>query len=113
MLDIRILCSNHCLSTATLCFLHPLLVSLPLQIAYRVVRNLLIGIHKLVEKGSINLLYHITSATFVISIIINVPAVASFFNPFMAKFFDALHNVTEEPFYQITHTIYLPETIRI
>ena len=35
----------------------------------------------------------------------------SFRYPFMAKFSDTLHNASEKPFYQITHTIYLLETI--
>ena len=32
-------------------------------------------------------------------------------NPFTAEFSDALYNASEKPFYQITHTIYLLETI--
>ena len=35
------------------------------------------------------------------------------FNPFTAEFSDALCNASEKPFYQITHTIYLLETIHI
>ena len=31
--------------------------------------------------------------------------------PFTAEFSDALRNASEKPFYQITHTIYLLETI--
>ena len=34
-------------------------------------------------------------------------------NPFKAKFSDALHNASEKPFYQITHTIYFLETIYV
>ena len=33
------------------------------------------------------------------------------FNPFTAEFSDALHNASEKASYQITHTIYLLETI--
>ena len=36
---------------------------------------------------------------------------SSSFNPFTAKPSDALHNASEKTFYQITHTIYLLETI--
>ena len=32
-------------------------------------------------------------------------------NPFTAKFSDAIHKALENPFYQITHTIYLLVTI--
>ena len=32
-------------------------------------------------------------------------------NPFTAKPSDGLHNASEKTFYQITHTIYLLETI--
>ena len=60
---------------------YPLLVSFHLQIASRKVRNLRIGVNKLVRKVSINLLRHVKfimsqSATSVISIIIAVPAIA-------------------------------------
>ena len=33
------------------------------------------------------------------------------FNPFTAEFSNALRNASEKPFYQITHMIYLLETI--
>ena len=33
------------------------------------------------------------------------------FNPFTAEFSDALCNASEKPLYQISHTIYLLETI--
>ena len=33
------------------------------------------------------------------------------FNPFTAKFSDALHNASEKTFYQFTHKTYLLETI--
>ena len=57
--------------------LHPLLLSFHLQIAYRKLRNLQIGVDKLVGKVLINLLHHTKSAPCIISIIlINVPAVA-------------------------------------
>ena len=56
------------------CFL---LLSFHLQITYRQMRNLQIGVDKLIEKVSINLLHHAKSAACIISIIIiNVPAVA-------------------------------------
>ena len=35
------------------------------------------------------------------------------FNPFTAEFSDALRNASEKPLYQISHTIYLLETIHI
>ena len=47
---------------------HPLLLGFCLQIVYRKVRNLQIGVN--------NLLRHTKSAACVISIIINVPAIA-------------------------------------
>ena len=57
--DLQNLCSKkmyiHC--TIVLPF-YPLLVIFCLQIAGRKVRNLLIGVHKLVIKVSINLLHH-------------------------------------------------------
>ena len=34
-------------------------------------------------------------------------------NPFTAEFSDALHNTSEKNIYQITHMIYLLETIHI
>ena len=40
------------------CFPYPLLLSFHLQIAYRKVRNLQIGVDKLVGKVLINLLHH-------------------------------------------------------
>ena len=52
---------------------YPLLVSFGLQITYRKVRNLQIGIDKFVGKVSINLLHHTKSAAYIISIIINTP----------------------------------------
>ena len=48
-----------------------LLVSFHHQITYRKVRNLQIGVNKLVGKVSINLLHHAQSATCVISIFID------------------------------------------
>ena len=56
-----------------------LFVSFHLQITYRKVRNLRIGINKLVGKVFINLLHHAKSAICVISIIsiiIDAPAIA-------------------------------------
>ena len=35
----------------------------------------------------------------------------NYINPFTAKFSDLLHNASEKPFYQITHTTYLLETM--
>ena len=57
---------------------YPLSLSFHLQITYRKVRNLQIGVDKLIGKVSINSLHHvkfIKSAACVISIIINVPAI--------------------------------------
>ena len=56
-------------------FTGSLLVSFCLQIAYNKMRNLQIGLDKLVGKVLINLLRHTKSVAWV-SIIINVPAVA-------------------------------------
>ena len=47
-----------------------------LQITYRKVRNLQIGVDKLVGKVSINLLCHIKSTACMISLIFDVPAIA-------------------------------------
>ena len=55
---------------------YPLLVSFHLQITYRKVRNLQIGVDKLVGKVAINLLHHTKSATYLFSIIIDAPVVA-------------------------------------
>ena len=44
---------------------YPLLVSLYLQITYRKVRDLQIGVDKLVGKASINLLPHTKSAPYI------------------------------------------------
>ena len=54
---------------------NPLLLSFHLQMAYRKVRNLQIGVDMLVRKVLINLLHRAKSATCIISII-KVPAVA-------------------------------------
>ena len=53
----------------------PVLVSFHFQITYRKVRNLRIGVDKLVGKVLLNLLRHAKSAIWVISIIIDEPAV--------------------------------------
>ena len=55
---------------------YPLLIGFHLQITYRKVQNLQIGVDKLVGKVSMNLLHHAKSAACIISIIINMPAVA-------------------------------------
>ena len=52
-----------------------LLVSIHLQITYSKMKNLQIGVYKLVGKVSINLLHHTKSAVCIISIIVNAPAV--------------------------------------
>ena len=59
-------------------FFFPLLFSFHLQITYRKVRNLQIGVKKLVGKVLINILHHrkSKSALFLFSIIIDDPAVA-------------------------------------
>ena len=51
---------------------YPLLLSFHLQIAYIKVRNLQIGVDKLVWMDSINLFWHAKSATYVISIIMDI-----------------------------------------
>ena len=55
---------------------YPILVNFCLQITYRKVRNLQIGVDKLVGKVSINLLRLAKSTACVIIIIIDVPAAA-------------------------------------
>ena len=77
MLDLPNYCSEERLFTAPWCYLYNLLLlSFYLHITYRKVRNLQIGTDKFVGKVLIKLLHHakfITSATCVISIIINAP----------------------------------------
>ena len=59
------------------CFLHPLLLSFHLEIAHRKVRNLRIGVNKLVKKASIKINYVKSQLlACLISIIIDAPAVA-------------------------------------
>ena len=47
-----------------------------LQITYKKVRNLRIGVNKLVGKVLINLLHHTKLAVYIINIIIDAPAFA-------------------------------------
>ena len=56
-------------------FSYPLLVSFHFQIAYKNVRNMQVGVDKLVGKVLINLLHHAKSVTCVISTIIDAAAV--------------------------------------
>ena len=64
--------SEERLSTAPRCSFYPLLVNFHLQIAYRKVRNLQIGVDNLVGKVSINLLCHAKLTVCIISIIISL-----------------------------------------
>ena len=82
MSDLRNCCSKNIYPLQHGASFYPSLLSFYLQIVYRKVRNLQIGVDKLVGKVSINLLCHaefITShkvSACVISILIKVPAVA-------------------------------------
>ena len=72
-LDLQNCCSYKSLFNVPMCFL---LLSFRLQIAYRKVRNLEIGVDKLVGKVSINLLCHAKVSACIINIIIIIDALS-------------------------------------
>ena len=59
MLDLQNCCSNEYLSTVPYVSFYPSLIRFYLQIAYRKMRNLQIGVEKPLQMVSINLLHYI------------------------------------------------------